>query len=97
MSAPAMEIPPESIAKEPATALSRVDLPEPFVPIMTTKDPSDTSRLISHKARNSFGVPGLKVLPILRTSSMRWPGPADFQLPEKLRSYECEKYKQCGD
>ncbi len=55
MSVPAREIEPESMRNDPATALSKVDLPEPFVPIMTTNDPSVTVRL--HDAAQSPGFP----------------------------------------
>jgi hypothetical protein len=48
--------------KQPATALSRVDLPEPFVPITTTNDPSSMARSTPASARTSFGVSELNVL-----------------------------------
>src|SRR2546427_12532476 len=70
MSAPVRKIAPESTQNDPATALSKVDFPEPFVPMMTTNDPSFTVGLTACSACSSLGVPGLNVLLSGRISSM---------------------------
>ena len=60
---------PRSTKNPPATALSSVDFPDPFVPMTMTNEPSSTVRSTPRSARTSFGVPALKVLKTLRSSS----------------------------
>src|SRR5215475_7638702 len=85
ISLPASEIEPESTGNDPATALSRVDFPEPLVPMMTTNEPGSTLRLTPSSARSSLGVPGLKVLRIVSSSSMG-----------RTRSFEVVSLEQPG-
>ncbi len=59
---PASRIVPDSIGNDPATAFSVVLLPEPLVPITTTKLPGSSVRSTPRSARTSSGVPGLNVL-----------------------------------
>src|SRR5947209_12634020 len=56
-----MEMVPRSTKKLPATALSSVDFPEPFVPITVTKEPSLICRDTPRKASTSFSVPAKNV------------------------------------
>src|SRR5205814_9143492 len=72
-STPPTEIMPESRSNVPATALSRVDLPEPLVPITTTKEPFSTIRSTPRSARTSLGVPGLNTFLTSWISSMGEP------------------------
>src|SRR5439155_5615020 len=62
---------PESTTNVPAIALSKVDLPEPFVPMTMTHDPSSIITSTPSSERTSFGVPGLNTFEIPRVSSMR--------------------------
>ena len=55
MSCPARAMRPVSTRKVPATALSRVDLPEPLVPITTTNEPSRIDRLTPSTAIEPLG------------------------------------------
>src|SRR5262249_14318172 len=55
----------------PATAFSSVDFPDPFVPMMITKEPSSTFKPTRCNDRTSFGVPTLNVFDIVLRSSMR--------------------------
>src|SRR5882724_3588588 len=93
MSSPAREIVPESTPSDPATTLSKVDFPEPFVPMMTTNDPSSTLRLTPCSARSSLGVPGLKVLLTLLISSMGGPGLAQVKKFDQLGRNQRQKDK----
>ncbi len=56
---------PESVIIFPATAFRSVDLPDPFVPITTTHEPSSIQRSTPCSALTSFKVPGLNVIFIL--------------------------------
>src|SRR5262245_59183055 len=67
---PAMSIEPRSTMKLPATVLSIVDFPEPFVPMTMTNDPSSISSDTPRRARTSFGVPSKNVLRRSRSCSM---------------------------
>ena len=53
---------PSVSANVPATALSSVDLPEPFEPMMLTNWPAGTSRSTPASATTSLAVPGKKTL-----------------------------------
>src|SRR5436853_6537430 len=69
-SCPAIEMAPRSTKKLPATALSSVDFPEPFVPITVTKEPSSICRDTLRSARTSFSVPAKNVFCSSRSCSM---------------------------
>src|SRR5438477_10247821 len=97
MSAPVRKIAPESTQNDPATALSKVDFPEPFVPMMTTNDPSFTVRLTACSACSSLGVPGLNVLLTVRISSMGWSGLEQVKPFQEPGSYKRQKDEQCSD
>src|SRR5258706_8135031 len=56
-----MEMAPRSTKKLPATALSSVDFPEPFVPITVTKEPSSICSDTPRRASTSFRVPAKNV------------------------------------
>ena len=62
ISRPASRIVPASTGNDPATAFRVVLLPDPLVPITTTKLPGSIVRSTPRRARTSSGVPGLKVL-----------------------------------
>ena len=70
ISRPARRIRPLSTGKLPATALSSVDFPEPFVPTTMTKDAGSIVRSMPCSDRTSFGVPAKNVLRMSLTSSM---------------------------
>ena len=70
MSCPSRRSLPESTKNEPATAFSNVDLPDPFVPMTMTNEPSSIRRSTPCRARTSFGVPAWKVFRMLSISSM---------------------------
>src|SRR3954462_10904879 len=97
ISSPATEISPESMRNEPATAFSKVELPEPLMPIITMNEPSSTLTLTDCSARSSFGVPGLNVLLTVRTSSMGGPRIKKIRALEQLRRDEGQKHKYSGD
>src|SRR6185369_10138840 len=61
---------PPSTKKLPATALSSVDFPEPFVPITVTNEPSSICRETLRSARTSFRVPAKNVFCRSRSCSM---------------------------
>src|SRR5580765_1190476 len=61
---------PSSTGKLPATALSKVDLPDPLVPITITQEPSSMLRSTPQSAVTSFDVPGLNVLQTFLSSSI---------------------------
>src|SRR5262249_49921680 len=86
---------PVSAKKVPATALSRVDFPEPFVPIMRRKEPGSRRSETPRSARTSFGVPGLNVLVRLAISSMLEGGglrsSGRFEFAEQSRGDERDK------
>src|SRR5205814_3366367 len=65
-----MEMAPLSTKKLPATALSSVDFPEPFVPITVTKEPSSICSDTPRSARTSFSVPAKNVFCNSRSCSM---------------------------
>ena len=69
ISRPARRMVPASMRKVPATALSVVLLPDPLVPITTTKLPGSIVRSKPRKARTSSGVPALNVLQTPHISS----------------------------
>src|SRR5439155_17928060 len=75
---------PESTKNVPAIALSKVDLPEPFVPITMTHDPSSIVTSTPSSARTSFGVPRLKTLEMPCVSSMRRAGPSAFGFRKRI-------------
>src|SRR5882672_302682 len=85
---------PSSTKNVPATALRKVDLPEPLVPMMTTQEPGSSVILTPRSEWTSFGVPGLKVFLIERISSMGAPQP---RLAEELRHDERDENEAGGD
>src|SRR5262245_36525673 len=90
---------PLSTRNVPATALRSVDFPEPLVPMMIRNELGSNRSETLRSARTSFGVPGLKVLVMLETSSMSGGGRFcwrhRFQLAQKRGRYECNENK-CG-
>ena len=68
-SRPASRMVPASMGNAPATALSVVLLPDPLVPITTTKLPGSIASSRPRRARTSSGVPGLKVFQTSHISS----------------------------
>ena len=68
---PSSRISPLSVRKFPPIAPNSVDFPAPFAPMMVIKSPSGTLSDRSCRAHFSLTVPGLKVLEILFSSSMR--------------------------
>src|SRR3954453_17198211 len=81
---------PWSTKKVPATAFSSVDFPEPLVPMMMTQEPAVSSNVTPLRECTSFGVPGLKVLEIVRISSMCTPHPALADEPRNNQRDENE-------
>src|SRR5688572_11220796 len=61
MACPARLMVPRSGVNEPATALSSVDFPDPFVPMMIRNEPCGSSSDTSESARTSLTVPRLNV------------------------------------
>src|SRR5262245_48891322 len=61
---------PISTGNVPATALSRVDFPEPFVPMTITNEPGSRTRSMPRKARTSLAVPAWNVFAIWVSSSI---------------------------
>src|SRR5262245_14429459 len=88
-SRPARRIVPASSGNVPATALSSVDFPDPFVPITTTNDPGSIVKSMPASARTSFGVPSKNVLNALRISNIAWSlqyfGPQSCQFGDDQR------------
>src|SRR5260370_25044434 len=84
---------PSSTKNVPATALRKVDLPEPLVPMMITHEPGSRVRLTPRSERTSLGLPELKVLAMERTSSMCAPQP---RLAKELRHDECDEDETGG-
>src|SRR6266852_5892496 len=97
MSAPPSKIAPESTQNDPATALSKVDFPEPFVPMMTTNAPSFTVRLIACSACSSLGVPGLNVLLTERISSTGRSQLEQVKPFQEPGSYKRQEDEHCSD
>src|SRR5208337_736860 len=93
MSRPARRTVPRSKKKEPATAFSNVDLPEPLVPMTTVKDPSWTLSVTPWRALTSFTLPGWKVLRTPLTSSMGEPPYASFEKGEQFGHNQSEENK----
>src|SRR6266851_7950970 len=85
---------PSSTKNVPATALRKVDFPEPLVPMMITHEPGSRVRLTPRSERTSLGLPELKVLAMERTSSMCAPEP---RLAKELRHDECDEDETGGD
>src|SRR6478672_5458984 len=89
---------PESTTNVPAMALSNVDLPEPFVPITITNDPSSIVRSTPCRDRTSFGVPALKVLARFLVSSIDWyPGSLRAELREQVGQDQRQEYEHGSD
>src|SRR6185437_15306325 len=99
---------PASTGKLPATALSKVDLPDPLVPITITQDPSSIVRSTPQSAVTSFDVPGLNVLQTFLSSSIehrfrlrsgyRLEGVRFFfALGVNPRPHQCHEIQSCGD
>src|SRR5579872_2960340 len=93
---------PVSTMKEPATALRRVDLPDPFVPMMIRKDPGASVKETSDSARTSLGVAGLKVLNIRWISNIALGHPhgrraARTHALGEIRHHKRSEHKDRGD
>src|SRR5688572_10320403 len=99
---------PASTGKLPATALSKVDLPDPLVPITITQEPSSMLRSIPQSACTSLDVPGLNVLQTFLSSSIRhrFRLPSGnrldgarlfFELGQKSRQHQRNENKHGGD
>src|SRR4026209_2870719 len=67
---PASRIVPASRRKVPATELSSVDFPEPFVPMTITNEPASRLRSMPRKARTSLAVPAWNVFAMRVSSSI---------------------------
>src|ERR1700730_12752184 len=87
-SLPARRMWPSSTKNVPATAFSRGDFPEPLVPMMITQEPAAKSKFMLRSERTSFTVPGLNVLEMDLTSSMRAPQAFPSQ---ELRNHQREE------
>src|SRR5215469_17509911 len=85
---------PLSTGNVPSTAFRKVDFPEPFVPMMMTHDPAETSRLTRRRERTSLGVPAWNVFVTSRTSSM---GAAQPPSPNELRHNQRKEHENCGN
>src|SRR5579864_4337434 len=85
---------PASTVNVPATALSNVDLPEPFIPMTTTTDPFSICRSTPWSARTSLGVFGKKVLAMPAISSTCHPLP---DIRRQVGQYEGHQHKRSGD
>src|SRR5215467_5121953 len=97
-STPAMRIVPLSTAIEPAMAPCRVDFPEPFVPITTTKDPSSARRLRRSSAKTGRPASAVKCLTTLCNSSIARDSALDAPPLCKRRhdqryKHECRRYQ----
>src|SRR4051794_22856323 len=88
-----MSIAPPSTKKLPATALSSVDFPEPFVPMTMTNDPSSICSDTPRSARTSFGVPAKNVFCNSRSCSM----PSHFHLLHQHRHHQRAEDEDRGD
>ena len=92
---------PASAMNVPATALSRVDLPEPFVPMMRRNEPRSSRSETSRNARTSLGVPGLNVLVMLVISSISDGGwlriGGWLELAQQRRGDQRHEHKRRGD
>src|ERR1051325_7540808 len=86
-----MLIAPWSTKKLPATALSSVDFPEPFVPMTMTNEPSSISSETPRNARTSFGVPSKNVFRRSRSCSM------SSQFSHQHRQHERAEDEDRGD
>src|SRR5215831_8562283 len=92
---PARLIEPVSMMNVPATAFSKVDFPEPFVPMMIRNEPVSNRSDTPRNARTSFGVPGLKVLAMSEISSMS--GPLGFEFAHQCGRDERDENEGGGD
>src|SRR5262249_32212024 len=81
---------PASTKKLPATALSSVDFPEPFVPMTITNSARSMSRLTPRSARTSLGVSAWNVLVMPRASSMVGPPLHPVEQPREHQRDEDE-------
>src|SRR5208337_5325286 len=97
MSRPARRTLPPSTKKDPATAFSNVDLPEPLVPMTTVKDPSWMLSVTPWRALTSFTLPAWKVLRTPLTSSMGEPPFARFQIGNQFGGDQSEEDKRRSD
>src|SRR5580765_6592823 len=101
MSCPASLIVPVSAMNVPATALSRVDLPEPFDPMMVRNEAASSHSDTPRSARTSFGVPGLNVLLMSEISSMsdggRFRGGGRFEFAQYRGSDQRDEHESGGD
>src|SRR5262249_58896981 len=92
-------IEPVSTMNVPATAFSKVDFPEPFVPMMIRNEPVSSRSETPRNARTSLGVPGLNVLPMLEISSMSGGGGfrGRFEFANQRGCDERDEHKCGGD
>src|SRR6266478_2914560 len=93
-SRPASRMVPSSTRNVPATAFSRVDFPEPLVPMMITQEPAASSWFTPRRERISLGVPELNVFATPRISSM---GNPQALFAQKLRHDEGAEHEHCRD
>src|SRR5713101_4255007 len=83
---------PSSTRNVPAMAFSKVDFPEPLVPMMITQEPAASSRFTPRRERTSLGVPELKVFATSWISSM---GNPRALFAQKLRHDEGAEDEHC--
>src|SRR3974390_408141 len=92
---------PESTRKVPATELSNVYFPEPFVPMMMRNEPRSRVRETLRKARTSLAVPGKKVLVSRVSSSIsrrrNFGGRGRFELAQESGGNQGNEDKGRGD
>src|ERR1700716_4303069 len=93
-SRPAHRMVPSSTRNVPATAFSRVDFPEPLVPMMITQEPAARSRFSPRRERTSFGVSALNVFATPWISSMSTP---QALLTQELWHDEGAEDEHCRD
>src|SRR5579862_5924198 len=94
MSRPPSRIRPLSSKNVPATAFSKVDFPDPLVPITMTNEPSSIARSTPCKAFTSLGVCAKKVLVTCCSSSMRSRLSAPLQPRQQSRQDQRYKHEQ---
>src|SRR4029077_19776408 len=86
---------PPSPKNTPATAFSKVDFPEPLVPMMMTQEPAASSRFTPRRERTSLGVSALNVFATFWISSMG--APQALFLAQELRHDERTEDEYGGD
>src|SRR5579871_1304319 len=99
---PAIAMLPSSTRNVPATALSRVDFPEPLVPMTIRNEPWGRLSETLRRARTSLGVPGLKVLKMrsicsIGLGSFRGLETTRLQAPQQSGHHESGKDEHRGN